>query len=270
MAIAVTAQGTYRAQGIVLRRTKLGETDLIVTLLCAEYDQQVRAVAKDARKPGSRLAGVVDLGNEGSFLLRRGRNLDRISEGRLLTSRTGLALDVDRSAFAAAVLDSAADLTAEGEHDQRLYPLTDAALGAVAHCDRVRLPLVVAAYLLKAAAMQGYRPELDACVRCSEPVDLAGAAAEGRPVRFTPLEGGVVCDGCADSQAGSYVDAGLLLWVQALIGSRFSDLLMMGLPGEDGGACLGGDLLLFARTWLEYYPGVRPKALDFVLSGALW
>ena len=46
---------TYRTRAIVLDKTKLGESDLILELL-AENGSLVRAVAKGARKPGSRLA----------------------------------------------------------------------------------------------------------------------------------------------------------------------------------------------------------------------
>ena len=46
---------TYRTKVLVLDKTKLKETDLILTLL-DERGRQVRAVAKGARKPGGRLA----------------------------------------------------------------------------------------------------------------------------------------------------------------------------------------------------------------------
>ena len=46
---------TYRTKAIVLDKTKLKETDLILTLV-GESGRQIRAVAKGARKPGSRLA----------------------------------------------------------------------------------------------------------------------------------------------------------------------------------------------------------------------
>ena len=49
------AQPTYSVRGIVLRKTKLAETDLIVTLL-ADDGTQRRAVAKGARKPSSTFA----------------------------------------------------------------------------------------------------------------------------------------------------------------------------------------------------------------------
>ena len=59
---------TYRTRAIVLDRTKLGETDLILTLL-AEDGSQRRAVAKGARKPGGRLAARVELFSECDLLL---------------------------------------------------------------------------------------------------------------------------------------------------------------------------------------------------------
>ncbi|WP_179184937.1 DNA repair protein RecO, partial [Collinsella vaginalis] len=51
---------TYRETCIVLDKTKLKETDLILTLL-ARDGRQIRAVAKGARKPGSRLAARCEL-----------------------------------------------------------------------------------------------------------------------------------------------------------------------------------------------------------------
>jgi len=259
--------GTYQAQGLVLRRTKLGETDLIVTLLC-DGAAQVRAVAKGARKPASRLAGVVNLGNEGAFMLHRGRNLDTITEGRLVASRAELAFEIERSAMAEAVLDVAAELTAEGEHDPRLLPLTSTALDALLAAPLDRLPLVAAAYVFKASAMQGYRPSAETCVRCGGRVDLAQTAGGGvRPV-FSLAEGGVVCPECSTVDAGHAVDAALLAWVNSLLGMRFAELLAMDvLPGE---RALGLDMLAFAQRWVAHYPGVRPRALDFVLGSGIY
>ncbi len=251
--------GAYRAEGLVLRRTKLGETDLIVTLL-TDGAAQVRAVAKGARRPGSKLAGVVGLGNEGAFLLHEGRNLDTVTEARLLVSRAGLALDFERCVMAEAVLDSAADLTAEGEHDPRLLPLTRTALDAVADAPVERLPLVGAAYLLKAAAMQGYRPCMECCVRCGNEV---GEGLSGR-LLFSFEEGGLVCPDCADAGEGRVLDAGLAAWVRTLLGLRFADLLALE-PLTDE-LRLGYGVLEFARQWLGFHPGIRPKALDFALG----
>ena len=49
------AQPAYSLRALVLRRTKLGESDLILTLL-SEDGSQKRAVAKGARRPMSSFA----------------------------------------------------------------------------------------------------------------------------------------------------------------------------------------------------------------------
>ena len=254
--------GAYSAEGIVLRRTKLGETDLIVTLLCST-NQQVRAVAKGARKPGSRLAGVVNLGNEVSLLLHRGRSLDVITEGRLTTSRASLACEVERCVMAEVVLDCAAELTAEGECDGRLLPLTGVALDALERASLARLALVGGAYAFKAAAMQGFRPELAHCVGCGDPVDRSRER-----ILFAVGEGGVVCDDCANEVSGTYVAGALLGWVQRLLSLRFGEILA--LEAFEGESALGLDVLDLARLWLGHYPGVQPRALDFALGAGLY
>jgi DNA repair protein RecO (recombination protein O) len=259
----------FRAHGIVCRRTKLGETDLILTVL-TDAGRQVRAVAKGARRPASRLAAGANLGNEVELLLRPGRSLDTVLEARLLTARASLALQVERLVMAEAVLDAAADLTAEGEHDARLLPLTTTALDAVAELAVDRLALAGAAYVLKAAAMQGFRPALDECVCCGEPLD---ADVRGT-VAFSFAEGGAVCAACAAEGAATpgaaapvQVDAAVLAWSRALLAARFAEL-----AGEAFAPCagpFGWKLLDFARRWIEFYPGVQPRALVFALEVAL-
>lgn len=258
------AELSYRARGVVLRRAKLGETDLIVTLL-TDGSSQVRAVAKGARKPGAKLAGVVGLGNEVDLLLRRGRSLDIVTEGTLVTSRAGLGVSLERAAVMELVLEVACELTAEGEHPVRMLPLTTAALDVLPSCRVTLLPLVGAAYVLKAVAMQGYRPVLAMCVSCGEAVELR---AGGR-VCLSLVDGGVLCEECAQAaELPARTDAGVLGWAEALIGMRFSEVAGLP-PGEDDGtseARTGLVVLAFCRDWLAHFPGIRPRSLDFALS----
>ena len=76
---------TYRTKAIVLDKTKLKETDLILTLV-GESGRQIRAVAKGARKPGSRLAARCELCCEVDVLLAHGRISRQL--GRIPPSRT--------------------------------------------------------------------------------------------------------------------------------------------------------------------------------------
>ncbi len=64
---------TYRTKALVLDKTKLKETDLILTLV-DERGRQIRAVAKGARKPGGRLAARCELFCTVDLLIARGRS----------------------------------------------------------------------------------------------------------------------------------------------------------------------------------------------------
>ncbi len=76
------ASATYTARAIVLRKTKLGESDLIVTLL-AQDGSQIRAVAKGARKPSSPFAARLELYSSVDLLCSKGRSLDIVKEARI-------------------------------------------------------------------------------------------------------------------------------------------------------------------------------------------
>ena len=65
---------TYRTKVLVLDKTKLKETDLILTML-DERGRQVRAVAKGARKPGGRLAARCELFCTVDMLLAHGHEV---------------------------------------------------------------------------------------------------------------------------------------------------------------------------------------------------
>ncbi|MFR6500763.1 MAG: DNA repair protein RecO [Collinsella sp.] len=91
---------TYRTKVLVLDKTKLKETDLILTML-DERGRQVRAVAKGARKPGGRLAARCELFCTVDMLLAHGRSLDVVSQAELLEAQLGAAPDYDTTCASA-------------------------------------------------------------------------------------------------------------------------------------------------------------------------
>ena len=94
------AADTYSLQALVLRKTKLGETDLIVTLL-AQDGRQVRAVAKGARKPNSSFATRLEIFSEVDLLLVCGKSLDIVKEAKLFNAHIGVREDMEHAAAAA-------------------------------------------------------------------------------------------------------------------------------------------------------------------------
>src|SRR5699024_5843846 len=125
--VAVVASATYTTRALVLRKTKLGESDLIVTLL-AEDGSQLRAVAKGARKPASPFAARLELYSVVDLLCSEGRNLDIVKEARIVASHERLRRDLEHAACAAPIAELLDRMTQAGLETPRLFALTEAAL----------------------------------------------------------------------------------------------------------------------------------------------
>ena len=245
---------TYRTRAVVLDRTKLGETDLILTLLAQDGSQR-RAVAKGARKPGGRLAARVELFSECDLLLAEGRSLDVVSEAALVDAHPRLRGDFDRVAAASAVAEVARLTCFEDAPDGFLRPICSRALAACEQAaDRAHLDLVVAAYAWKVLAHGGWRPELDACCACGD-ADVTF---------FSPAAGGALCESCAREVAGAErVSGSGLAWLRALLRLTFDELLDADLDAEMALFLLGA-----VHAWAATHLDARLRAWEFYL-GAL-
>lgn len=246
---------TYRCRAIVLDKTKLGESDLILTLL-ADDGRQVRAVAKGARKPGSKLAARCELCCEVDLLLAHGRNLDIVSQAELLAAPLGASPSYTLLSAASAVAEIARFCSFEDAEDGFVFPITERALavlgGAAGPLGGAHLDLVVAAYAFKLPAHLGYRPDLSCCVACGDPAVSHYSAAAG----------GLVCASCASSIPGAEeVDAQTVAWLRALMGLRFDELAAA--PIEAPEATF---LLALAHAWAAVHLDARLRAFEFLLG----
>lgn len=243
---------TRRTRGIVLDHVKLGEQDLIVTLLTAN-GSQARAVAKGARKPGGRLAARVELFSESDFLLASGRSLDIVSEATLVDPHERLRGDLERVSAASAACEVARLTSFEDAEDHFVFPLLSRALGAFEEAGgQALLDLTVAAYAFKVLAHEGWRPELDHCIACGDP----------SPLWFSAAAGGALCESCAREVPGAEpVSPSQLAWVRALIGSTFDQLLNVEVSPE----CALW-LVSTAHMWAATHLDARLRAFEFMLA----
>lgn len=244
---------TYRTRAVVLDRTKLGETDLILSLLAADGSER-RAVAKGARKPGGRLAGRVELFCETDFLLAAGRSLDVVSEASLVEPHARLRGDYERVAAASAVAEVARLTCYEDAPDGFLFPICSRALTACEQAsDRAHLDLVAAAYAWKVLAHGGWRPELGGCCACGD-ADVT---------YFSATAGGALCASCAREVAGAQeLSAGEMAWLRALLGCTFDELLAAEVDSQTAAL-----LLALAHSWAATHLDARLRAMEF-LAGA--
>jgi DNA repair protein RecO (recombination protein O) len=255
---------------LVLKKTKLAETDLIITGFSDE-GHQVRAVTKGARRPGSKLGAHLELYSLARVLLHKGRNLDIITEASRLVSNESCRKDLIHSAGAAVIVELLDRVSADGDTEPRLFSLAGEALRCVGAIPDEGVFLIAAAAILKIAAQLGVRPSLQRCALCGQenPAILGvKSASEAPPARvaFSLSQGGVVCKDCLPEESpGSYthVDTQLIEWAAILITSKFVDLEQYANTEYEA---LGVTLLGFSRDWLRFHLVNRLKSLDFLLN----
>jgi DNA repair protein RecO (recombination protein O) len=245
---------SYPLRALVLRKTKLGETDLIVTMLAAD-GHQVRAVAKGARKTKSRFGARVEPFSVVDLLLHTGRSLEVIAEVETLTSHDAIRGDLDRMNAGAVVADLLDKISVEGQGEPKLFAMALATLDAMEASSVGTLPLLVSAFLLKSLAMHGYRPALDECAAC------AGDA--GDTVRWSPRTGGCLCANCgtADSSALPLTSDERAV-MRALLRARMAEVESLGVPD-----LLRDDVLRLVVAYVGYHVPARMKALDMYARG---
>lgn len=254
------AQPTYNVRALVLRRTKLGESDLILTLL-AEDGSQKRVVAKGARKPKSSFAARTEPGCQIDALCAVGRNLDILKEARLAAPHAALRQSLEGAAATAPMLELLARESQASLENPRLYAATDRALAAMDGADDPHRAAVAAAHLLKVLAFSGLRPSLDVCVGCGAPVPLE----EGESVAFSAIEGGVACERCRGQLECVAEDASTLRWARYFLGSTFDAVA----AGEaDLTATFA--VLHLVQGLVRAHVGSPLKSLEFLFTSGLF
>lgn len=223
---------------------------MIVTLL-AEDGRQVRAVAKGMRKPTSRFAGRLQPYATADLLLHTGKSLEAVSDVRSTRQRSELREDYERNAAAAVVVDLLGKISLENQAEERLFALASVTLDAMAVAPIEALPRLVIAFLLKAMAMHGYRPELESCAAC--------AAALGHDIAFSMPAGGLVCAACGSLDASAISTSFAARdWLATLLGSTMAEVTELDM--EDAAVV---DVFSIVRAFIAYHVPARLKALDF-------
>lgn len=233
------AAKTYKERVIVLRKTRLREADLVLTLL-AEDGRQVRAVAKGALKPTGSFASRLELYACADVLLVKGRALDIVKEARLVDAHAPLRFDYERSICAAPMAELLAFASQDALPVERLFPMTQAALSCLETVEISRVRLVMCAFLLKAASLLGFRPSLAQCTECGKP------RKRGENWLFSNHAGGVLCGDCAGMYESVATNPINVEWADALIHATFPQVSAM-----EANEPTQAELTRFTGMWVQ-------------------
>lgn len=241
---------TLHTEVMVLRKTKLSESDLILTLMAAD-GEQIRAVAKGARKPGNRFASRLDMFCDSDALIAKGRNLDIVTEASLIDPHVKLREDLDLMAGASALAELGEYTCYENVEDPFVFAILKAAFSTLEGLTGLsQIDLLVAAFTFKVLAHQGWRPELERCTSCGEP-DVSF---------FSARMGGTLCASCAREISGAHeLTPQQLGRLKALLTERFSTLMVT--PIDKRTARF---LFSLAHEWATAHLDTRLRSFEFM------
>ena len=231
---------TYQTEAIVIKQSKLGESDKILTIYTLEFGK-LKAVAKGACRPKSKLGGNVEPLTFSLMYLARGRNLDIVTQSQIINSFPGLKNDLWRMACGIYILELIDSFTLENSKNRLLFDFLVGILDQLSKPDNNEI--ILRYFELQLFHYLGYRPQLHHCVGCDSPL---------KPVVnfFSPSQGGALCPHCNFSEA--------LHWEQADTGSF--------MPSSP----LSVDALKVLRLWQSCdYPTAKRVRVKAELSSEL-
>jgi DNA repair protein RecO (recombination protein O) len=184
----------YQTQAIVIKQIKIGEFDKLLTLYTAEFGK-LKAIAKGACRPRSKLGGNVEPLTYSSLSIARGRNLDIITQGQIINGFPELKAELWNISCSFYILELVDLFTMENSTNPTLFELL---LDTLHQLPKAANKEAVLRYFeLHILDCSGYRPQLQKCVRCTAPL-------KSTTNFFSPREGGILCPLCAEKEYGAY------------------------------------------------------------------
>lgn len=230
-----------RSEGIVLKTYALGDTSRIVVVYTRDFGL-TKLVAKGARKAPHRFGFALEPLSRSRFVFyqKTDRDLQLLSGAEVLTATGSRLQDLARLAHAQAALELVDRLVWGEEPHPDLYDLLAQTIEHAAVAPPASLPALTLAFELQVASLLGYRPRLDACAGCGRAISQQRL--------FSPARGGMLCDACARSEAGT-----VRLSADALAGLS----LLLSRPVVEAGEYLevqrAGEILRVVEAFLRHH-----------------
>jgi DNA repair protein RecO (recombination protein O) len=182
--------GTYKAIGINLKSTPLGESDRLLTVLTEEFGL-IRVVAPGARKHRSSLGGRSSLFVVNQLLIAKGKSLDKIVQAETLESYPGLSQDLGKLTASQYLAELTLCQALSDQPQTELFCLLQEHLS---HLEA--LPAAAALACLTHAtfhllALAGLAPQVQTCCVTQEPVAPDFSDPDWR-IGFSVVAGGTV------------------------------------------------------------------------------
>lgn len=179
-----------KTDGVVLKRTYVGEKDAIIKILTGDAGL-ISASVKGIKNMKSKLAAGCRAFSYSDFVLKPGKDLYITSQSVQKEGFFGLSSNIERLSYATYFADLTAAFNPSGEDAREVLPLLLNALFLLANSGK-NLELIKCVFELRLLCALGFSPILDECASCGN--------ADTLPF-FSPQAGGAVCKSCSAPDA---------------------------------------------------------------------
>ncbi len=177
----------YQTEAIVIRKTRLGEADSILTFFTPRLGK-IQGFARSLRKTKSKMAGHLELLTHSAVTFSRGRNVDTITGAQTINAFLPLKSDLWLTSCGLYIAELVNQFTAEHQENEPLFYLILATLQRLGQ--EPDKELVLRSFELHLLECAGYRPQLRECVACHKALEPVANA-------FSAAGGGLLCPACA-------------------------------------------------------------------------
>lgn len=186
-------------EGIILRQTKTVNGRRMLTLFSLKYGKISAGTGINERSRGKNALAMRPF-THGRYELFKSRDSYNINGAEVIHSYYAIGEDVDKYMTCAYILEFTEKLLPEEQPMPQLFALLSEFF-AVMEKRKNRFETLVIAYQLKALALSGHQPVLEACVHCGSKESV---------VLFDIKEGGVVCGDCTKKYPSNIVNVPLI------------------------------------------------------------
>ncbi len=175
----------YRSRSIILRNRNYRDSDQILTIF-NEKEGKITAIAKGVKKPKSSLRGCVQPFCHSQLHYSRGREMDLVTQGRIIDFYGNAREDINRTLYAMYMMELVDKSLLERVALPGLYKILVQVLELI---DQQGLNLLLVRCLESRLLVSlGYKPVVNQCVVCGNQ-DL-------QDYFFSLSEGGLICSLC--------------------------------------------------------------------------
>lgn len=194
---------TFVTQAINLKNYPLNDNDSIVVMF-SKAKGLMRAVAKGAKSPRSKLGARIQMFIANELMLSEGRNLDTIAQAQSLNTFSKIRTDLDKLSYSMYVAELVNNFCSnqynKDENYEAIYDLIYYTYEKIANCStKEELLLSILKFQIKLMLLLGWGLDFEYCSNCQRKLD---DDIENSTL-FSYTSGGFMCSKCEEENTYS-------------------------------------------------------------------